>query len=70
MLQVGDQVRIHQNGRSIFVVAAIEDGRGLVEALGDAPGKYQFSCRLESLVLVDCGMGSQGSMHEPSVRVP
>ena len=51
MVQVGDHVRIHRDGKSVFVVAAIEDdGRGLVEALGDAPGKYPFSCRLASLV--------------------
>jgi hypothetical protein len=53
MVQVGDHVKIHQDGRSIFLVAAIEDGRGLVEALGDAPGKYPFSCSLASLVPVD-----------------
>ena len=49
-MRVGDHVKIHRDGKSVFVIAAIEDGRGVVEAVGDAPGKYPFSCDLGSLV--------------------
>ena len=50
MTKVGDHVKIHRHGKSIFVITAIEDGRGLIEAVGGAPGKYPFSCDLASLV--------------------
>jgi hypothetical protein len=53
MVQIGDHVRLHRDGISLFTVVAIEEGRGVVEALDDAPGKYPFSCSLASLVPVD-----------------
>jgi hypothetical protein len=53
MVQVGDRVKIHRDGKSVFLVASVDDGRGVVEAVGSAPGIYPFSCDLASLVLVD-----------------
>lgn len=54
MMQVGDHVKIPDR-TSIFAVLALgqDDGRALVEAVLDAPGKCPFSCDLTSLVLVD-----------------
>lgn len=50
-MQVDDQVGIHRDGKSIFVIIAIEeDERGRSKTLGDGPGKYPFSCNLTSLV--------------------
>jgi hypothetical protein len=60
MAKVGDRVKIHRHGTSIFVITAIEDGRGLIEALGDSAGKYPFTCDLASLVPVDYGIDSNG----------
>ena len=59
MIKIGDHVRIHRDGTSVFVVTAIdeEEGRGLIEALDDAPGKYAFTSSLASLVPVDDSAG-------------
>lgn len=51
-MQVGDRVRIRPGGVSVFTITEVsdEDGRLLIEAVDDAPGKYPFPMKPEDLV--------------------
>lgn len=52
MVEVGDKVRIGVSGVAVFVVREIDpaEGRALIEAEQDAPGRYPFSMPLTALV--------------------
>lgn len=51
MVQVGDKVLLVANGVSVFQVLELEDDtHAIVEAVLDAPGRYPFSVRIDSLV--------------------
>lgn len=52
VIQVGDKVRIGESGQSVFEVQEVDtvEGRALIEAVGDAPGRYPFSMPLDRLV--------------------
>jgi len=52
-VQVGDRVRIRPGGASVFTIVEIseDDGRCLIEAVDDAPGKYPFPVKPDDLVL-------------------
>ncbi|MCU7531799.1 hypothetical protein MWT96_25160 (plasmid) [Prescottella equi] len=51
-MQVGDRVRIRPGGASVFTIVEIseDDGRCLIEAVDDAPGKYPFPVKPDDLV--------------------
>ncbi|WP_328396585.1 hypothetical protein [Nocardia sp. NBC_00416] len=57
VIEVGDTVRIGASGRSVFLVREVDpdEGRAVIEAVGDAPGSYPFSLPLTALVRVDPG---------------
>ncbi|MGV9635488.1 hypothetical protein ACWDO0_14990 [Nocardia rhamnosiphila] len=57
MIQVGDVVRIGESGGSTFEVREVdeEEDRAVIEATGDAPGRYPFSMPLSALVLDAAG---------------
>jgi hypothetical protein len=52
MIKVGDVVRIGEAGGSAFVVREFDgtEGRAVIEAVEDAPGRYPFSMPLSALV--------------------
>ncbi|WP_280413758.1 hypothetical protein [Nocardia carnea] len=52
MIQVGDVVRIGEAGGSAFVVNEVDEteGRAVIEAVDEAPGRYPFSMPLSALV--------------------
>ncbi|MBM4574822.1 hypothetical protein GS896_27580 [Rhodococcus hoagii] len=55
MIEQGDTVRLGQRGVSRFTVLEPDDEDGsrvMVEAIGDAPGKYPFSMRRDELVAI------------------
>ncbi|MGA6208038.1 hypothetical protein ACPESR_25125 [Nocardia testacea] len=50
MIQVGDVVQIGEGGQNRFTVVEVDDeGRAMLEAVSDAPGRYQFSMPLSAL---------------------
>ncbi|MFH5211735.1 hypothetical protein [Antrihabitans spumae] len=51
MIQVGELVKIHHEGSSVFAVQELrEDGRALVEAVDDVAGRYPFTVNTSALV--------------------
>ena len=53
MFQLADIVKIHKDGSTLFtVVDFADDGRPIVEPIGDAPGKYACSADPAYLVHV------------------
>ena len=53
MIQVGELVKIHHEGSSVFTVQELrEDGRALVEAVEDVAGRYPFTVDASALVTV------------------
>ncbi|MGY2148829.1 hypothetical protein ACW9HM_05065 [Nocardia gipuzkoensis] len=51
MVQVGDKVLLVASGVSVLRVLELEDDtHALVESVLDAPGRYPFSVRIDSLV--------------------
>ena len=55
MVSVGDKVRIGETGVSVFVVREVDpgEGRAVIEAAEERPGRYPFSMPLGALVKVD-----------------
>ncbi len=55
MIEVGDKVRIGMSGVAVFVVREIDptEGRALIEADQDAPGRYPFSMPLTALIAAE-----------------
>lgn len=55
VIDVGDKVRIGRSDAVVFVVREIDstEGRALIEAEQDAPGRYPFSMPLTALVLAE-----------------
>ncbi|MFI2230915.1 hypothetical protein [Nocardia testacea] len=51
MIEVGDTVRIGESGGLTFVVREIDvdEGRAVIEATVDAPGRYPFSLPVTAL---------------------
>ncbi|MEV0367483.1 hypothetical protein [Nocardia fusca] len=52
MISVGDKVRIGEGGVSVFVVRSVDpdEGRAVIEAAEERPGRYPFSMPLGALV--------------------
>ncbi|WP_169332757.1 hypothetical protein [Nocardia araoensis] len=51
MVQVGDRVLLVAGGVSVFEVLELEDDEhAIVQAVLEAPGRYPFSVRNETLV--------------------
>lgn len=53
-MQVGDHVRIHTTGTSVFYIIEIDEaaGKAIVESVTDAPGRYPWPTDLTNLVAV------------------
>ncbi|MGM5069095.1 hypothetical protein EU244_030125 [Rhodococcus qingshengii] len=51
-MQVGDHVRIHTTGKSVFSIVEIDEasGKAIVESVTDAPGKHPWPTDLTNLV--------------------
>ena len=48
---MGDRVKVHAEGTSVFVIVSIEGEDALIESVdGAAPGRFPFHCRLSRLV--------------------
>lgn len=54
-MNIGDLVRGHEKGRSVFTIVAIDEDEGtaVIESSVDAPGKYPFPAPLAGLVRVE-----------------
>lgn len=54
-MNLGDLVKVHEKGRSVFTIVAIDEdeGRAVIESAVDAPGKYPFPAPLAGLVRVE-----------------
>lgn len=45
-LQVGDRVKVHAEGTSVFVIVSIEGEDALIESVDEAaPGRFPFHCK-------------------------
>ena len=55
MISVGDRVRIGEAGVSTFVVREIDpdEGRAVIEAAEERPGRYPFSMQLGALAKIE-----------------
>jgi hypothetical protein len=54
MVHVGDRVRLVAGGISVFEVLELKDDEhAIVQAVLEAPGRYPFSVRTETLVAAD-----------------
>ncbi|MFC4128845.1 hypothetical protein [Nocardia rhizosphaerae] len=55
--EVGQRVRLHANGASVFKVLAVDyegdPDRVLIESVEDTPGTYPWSVRTTLMVLAD-----------------
>lgn len=51
MLKIGDHVRLHPKGKSVFSIVSIDNDRAVVESDDPAAGRYPFSCLTSTLVL-------------------
>ena len=52
-MQVGDRVKLHRRGVSVFRIVAIDGDNATVLAEGDAPGAYEFPTPRAGLVAAD-----------------
>ncbi|MDF3312170.1 hypothetical protein P3H15_45195 [Rhodococcus sp. T2V] len=52
-LKVGDKVKVHAEGTSVFTIVSIDGNEALIESITSAPGTYPFHCKLERLVPVE-----------------
>ncbi|MFD7010342.1 MULTISPECIES: hypothetical protein [Rhodococcus] len=50
LLNVGDKVKVHAEGTSVFTIVSIDGDEALIESVLGAPGTYPFHCTLERLV--------------------
>lgn len=51
-MQQGDQVRIGAEGVSVFTIVSVDEDAhsAIIESTADAPGKYPFPAKLDTLV--------------------
>ena len=50
-LRVGDRVKVHAEGASVFVIVSVEGEDALIESVDEgAPGRFPFHCKLSRLV--------------------
>ncbi|MDV7090523.1 hypothetical protein GXW84_19365 [Rhodococcus sp. IEGM 248] len=52
-LKVGDKVKVHAEGTSVFTIVSIDGDEALIESVLSTPGTYPFHCKLERLVPVE-----------------
>lgn len=53
-MQQGDQVKIGTEGVSVFTIVSVDEDThtAIIESTADAPGKYPFPAKLDTLVPV------------------
>ena len=54
-MKVGDLVKVHPCGKSVFTVIEVDEGSGtaFIEAVEDSPGRYPWTALLSELVPAD-----------------
>ncbi|WP_185981851.1 hypothetical protein [Skermania sp. ID1734] len=52
-MQVGDRVKLHARGVSVFLIVAIDEGQASVLSERKVPGAYEFHTPMDGLVLAD-----------------